>query len=841
MKRIKGAVRMKKVESPNVMTPAEFGRSLRGTAIFVLPLAAAVVTLVGSPAVAACVQSGNTVTCSGANLVGFGTGAENNLALTVQSNGSITAANPINLGDGNAVTNNGAITVVGGGIGIQGLNSNVFTNAGTVTIGANSVGIYTTGDNNTLTNTGTISSTATTLFGVWVNSGNGNTVTNSGNIILTGAGSFGIADEGFASTITNSGTIKIGAGVVGGGDAVELGNNGKLTNTGTITTATDIGSGVSMSGGGTVINNGLIGASGSDGTGVWINGGLFGGNSTIVNNGMIEGRAYSLRSWNSNGNSITNNGTLDGQISVLGTGNSLVNAGLITITDPGTVLAAGDLSVGGTFSQTAQGTLALRVDNTGLHDGLYATGQLALNGTLRPVLQPGLYGSTTTYTNVLQSGASVTGQFGSVTSPSVFLSAAASYHASSVDLTLTRYGFGNVSGETANQRSIGAALESGYSTALTGSAATFFTRLLQAGSLRVLDQLSGEGTSGTQNTAFIAGGLFGQTMDSQMAAWFAGNRGGGTDGAALGYAGEAPNGPASAFNAIKAPAMAQPQWHAWAAGFGAGQQLSGNASVGSASFSDRAAGGAMGVDHLLNPDLLLGIAAGGSSATFSVDDRATSGRLEGGHIGAYAMQRFGASYLSAQIAYSHFNNSTTRTISGVGPDETAKGAFTSDQFGGRLEIGRSFEFSHVSVTPFAALQAARLWQGGYTETSTAGVVPGVLGLNYAAHAASSVPVFLGVKFDSRADFGNGMIWTPFVNAAWVHEFEPSREITASLNNVSVPAFTIAGARAASDAARLDLGSRLALNRWWELSARVTGEFSRQGQTYAGLGSLRANW
>jgi outer membrane autotransporter protein len=120
-------------------------------------------------------------------------------------------------------------------------------------------------------------------------------------------------------------------------------------------------------------------------------------------------------------------------------------------------------------------------------------------------------------------------------------------------------------------------------------------------------------------------------------------------------------------------------------------------------------------------------------------------------------------------------------------------------------------------------------------------VPGVLGLNYAAHAASSVPVFLGAKFDSRADFGNGMIWTPFVNAAWVHEFEPSREITASLNSVSVPAFTIEGARAASDAARLDLGSRLALNRWWELSARVTGEFSRQGQTYAGLGSLRANW
>jgi outer membrane autotransporter protein len=392
-----------------------------------------------------------------------------------------------------------------------------------------------------------------------------------------------------------------------------------------------------------------------------------------------------------------------------------------------------------------------------------------------------------------------------------------------------------------NQRSIGNALEAGYSTALTGAAATFYTRLLQAGSLRVLDQLSGEGTSGTQNTAFNTGALFGQTMDSQMDAWRAGNRGGVTGGSAIGYAAERPNGPASAFAMLKAPAMVQPQWNAWAAGFGAGQSLAGNASVGSASFNDRAAGGSMGVDHLLSPDLLLGIAAGGSSATFTVNDRATSGRLEGGHVGAFAMQRFGLSYLSAQIAYSHFNNTTTRTIAGIGPDETAKGAFASDQFSGRLEIGRAFDYGPVSVTPFAAVQAARLWQSAYTETSAAGIAPGVLDLSYAAQTVSSLPVFLGVKFDGRADFGNGMIWTPFVHAAWVHEFEPSRTITASLTTLPVPAFTIAGASAASDAARLDLGSRLALNRWWEISGRVTGEFSNLGQSYSGIGSIKASW
>jgi outer membrane autotransporter protein len=795
---------------------------------------AAAVALPAKPAAAACVQAGNVVTCSGATNTGFGTGAENNLAVTVQPGGSVTATNPINLGDGNTVINNGTLNV-NGGIGIQGVNNNTFTNAGTITPGANAAGMYAAGDNNVLTNTGNISSAAPSTYGLWLDGGTGNTVSNTGTIILSGPGSFGIEDSGFGTTITNSGTIRVAGGNFGG-DGVEVGFSSKLTNNGTIVTDADYGSGVNLVGSATVINNGLIGATGITAAGLYING----ANNSVVNNGTIEGVAYSLASFAATANSITNNGTLDGQILLLGTGNGLTNAGLITITHTGTAPAAGDFFIGGTFTQTAKGTLALRVDKTGLHDGLSATGQVTLNGTLRAVLQPGLYQSSTTYTNVVQSNTGVSGRFTNVTTSLAFFNAVATYNAMSVDLTLNRYGFGAAPGETANQRAVGNALEAGYSTSLSGAAAAFYTNLLQVGSVRVLDALSGEGASGTQNTAFTAGTLFGQTMDSQMTAWLAGSRGV-AGGGALGYAEERPGAVTSAFNAMKAPPLAQPLWNAWVAGFGASQSLSGDAVIGSAGFSDRVAGGAIGVDHLVNPDLLVGIAAGGSAATFSVDDRATSGHVDGGHIGAYAMQRFGASYLSAQLAYSHFDNTTTRLISGVGPSETAKGAFGSDQLGGRLEIGHGFAFNAITVTPFAAVQAARLWQAGYTETSTAGALPGLLALNYAAKGVSSLPTFLGTKFDARFDVGNGMVWMPFVHAAWVHEFDPARNVTASLTSLSLPSFTVEGARVAADAGRVELGLRLALNRWWELSARATGEFSRTGQTYTGMGSLRVSW
>ena len=839
MKTRNGAARMKTANLPAFAAKLRSERSLTLAAPFVLSMAA--VAIPAGQAVAACVPSGSSVTCSGATNTGFGTGVENNLSLSVQPDASITvgaAQIALNLGSGNTAINNGAIAVGNGSMGMQGVNNNTFTNIGTITVGSGSAAMFVLGNNNVLSNTGTMSSTALNGVGFDV-LGTGNTVSNSGTITLTGTASYGISANGVGNTIQNSGVITVGSSTGTNGTGVVLLTSSHLTNTGTITSAGGGGVAIAFWGdGNTMTNSGAIGATGSFGTAVH----LQGANNAIVNNGTIKSgpNGFSLFSFGNTGNSITNYGTLDGAMSVSGFGNSLTNAGLITITDPGTALAPGNIGFSGTFTQTAQGTLALRVNNAGLHDGLSADAAI-LNGTLRPVLQPGFYQSSTTYTNIVQSTTPIAGQFASVSSPSAFFNAVATYNANSVDLTLTRYGFGSAPGETANQRSVGNALEAGYSTALTGASATFYTQLLQAGSVRVLDQLSGEGTSGTQNTAFTAGRLFGETMDGQMESWRVGNRGNVVNDAALGYAAERPAGPASAFNALKAPAMVQPQWHAWAAGFGAGQSLSGNPTIGSASFDDRVAGGAVGVDHLLNPDLLIGIAAGGSGATFSVDDRSTSGRLEGGHVGAYAMQRFGASYLSAQLAYSHFNNTTTRAISGVGPDEIAKGGFSSDQVGGRLEIGRSFDFNSVWVTPFAAVQAARLWQQGYSETSITGVGPGVLGLSYAGHTVSSLPIFLGAKFDGWTDFGNGMVLRPFVHAAWVHEFEPTRDITASLITVAVPAFTIEGARAASDAGRVDIGSRLVLNRWSELSARVTGEFSSLGQTYAGMGSLRVNW
>src|SRR3954466_3365455 len=158
MKQIDRAAWTKRALTTEIPALPRIQRSFAAASPMAVSLIIAVAAmLAGSPAVAACLQSGSTVTCSGASLVGFGTGVENNLAVTVQPDGSIRAATPVNLGSGNTVTNNGAVVVVGGGIGIQGTGNNAFTNAGTMALGSNSFGVYAAGNNNIIANSGAIS------------------------------------------------------------------------------------------------------------------------------------------------------------------------------------------------------------------------------------------------------------------------------------------------------------------------------------------------------------------------------------------------------------------------------------------------------------------------------------------------------------------------------------------------------------------------------------------------------------------------------------------------------------------------------------------------------------
>ncbi|MBV8837691.1 MAG: hypothetical protein JO000_14220, partial [Alphaproteobacteria bacterium] len=327
------------------------------------------------------VPNGATVTCTGTDTTGVGNGSQNNVTVNVQPGAAITVGNfgtAISLHDGNSVTNAGTVT---GSVGIVTNLNNTVVNSGVITVtGGDTSAIY--------LSTGSVINTSTGVI----------TVTNP----HTGFPSFGIIGNGAPGSgalIVNNGQIFVSDGTPGSLGDFNVGilgyTNANVTNNGSIT-AGIAGVGISVSGvNGAYINNGTI-TGGAAAFGVLI-GYNFGVQSvmanTITNNGTIQVGAggYSLYEVTGNSirsNTIVNNGRLDGRITLAN--DALTNAGLITVTDPGTALGQNFVLSASSFTQTAAGTLALRVNGAGASDSLKAQ-SAQLGGTLAAVLQPGLY------------------------------------------------------------------------------------------------------------------------------------------------------------------------------------------------------------------------------------------------------------------------------------------------------------------------------------------------------------------------------------------------------------------------------------------------------------------
>jgi outer membrane autotransporter protein len=405
-----------------------------------------------------------------------------------------------------------------------------------------------------------------------------------------------------------------------------------------------------------------------------------------------------------------------------------------------------------------------------------------------------------------------------------------------------------IAGLTRNQSAVAAALDNAFNTSGVTFASLF--GLSRAQLPAAMDMLSGEGVSGTQETAFGAAGMFNAIMMDQGTFWrnrdtvdvngvtFAGER--------LAYAAEKKSKTSEhpAFKAMptREPTMFEQRWRAWLTGFDGAAKLNGEAGIGSAALSHNTGGLASGLDYQFAPDLLDGFAIGGSSSNFSVRDRITSGNLEGAHFGGYAVKTWREVYAAAALSFSTFRNSETRSIVGIGPTETASGSFGSNLLSGRVEVGSKQALRWFTVTPFAAVQVSQLWQNGFNETNPlpTGAI-NQLGLSYGSRSVTSLPTFLGAQFDNRFAFRNGMVLSPYSRLSWVHEFKPDRTIDASFIALPAAAFTVDGPRAASDAARIDAGAKLAVaqNAW--VFASFDGEFSSRSQSYAGKAGAKVNW
>jgi uncharacterized protein with beta-barrel porin domain len=790
------------------------------------------------------------------------------------------------MGDRPIVNNAGTINVgaFGAAIDVSGHDA-LITSSGVINVGDGSAGISAQGDRALITHFGTINAAtgATGNAGVAYNGSSG-TVTNNGRILL-GDNSVGIVVLGDSNTITNSGTITVGA-VSGPGFAVGIdvssgaGSN-SIINSGTINVGANA-TGILVSGTGTVFNSGTINAATGFaaiefcgcggmltlGPGSIINGLVMGAGNGTFQLGGTGKDTFDLNSigiqylgfttfnkvdssnWTVTGTGAQDWNVLGGTLSVNGVINSLVtvNAGG-TLGGTGTIdnvfvnggtLAPGNsigtINVAGSLTFTAASSYMVEISGAS-NDLTKVTGIATLGGATVVVVPIGTVAKQYT---ILTATGGVPDMFNPVVSGvSSNLNPTLSYDTNNVYLNFAlNYG----GGLNINQQNVANVLTNFFNT--TGGIPVGFASLSPAG----LTQVSGELATGSQQATFDAMNLFLSLISDPFVAGRNGGFGGNVgaipfaEESALGYAAKKPRAARDAFAKFPTKAdvarndLFDQRWSVWGAAFGGGSNTSGNATLGSNDATARAFGFAVGADYRLSRDTLAGFALAGGGTNFSVSGFG-SGRSDLFQAGAFIRHNIGNAYVTAAAAYGWQDVTTERTVTVAG-FERLRAQFNANAFSGRIEGGYRYVTPWMGITPYAAGQFTTYSLPAYAEQVLAGA--GTFALNYAAKDVTASRTELGVRTDKSFAVPNGIL-TLRGRAAWAHDFNTDRNVTALFQTLPGAAFVVNGAAQAHDSALVTAAAEMKWLNGWSAAAIFEGQFSNVTNSYAGKGVVRYAW
>ena len=399
-----------------------------------------------------------------------------------------------------------------------------------------------------------------------------------------------------------------------------------------------------------------------------------------------------------------------------------------------------------------------------------------------------------------------------------------------LDLNFSTPATGTING---NQNNVANALIHSFNT--TGGIPLVFSAV----NARGLTQLSGESGASSAQSSFDAANQFTNLMLDP----FNDSRNGS---GASAFAGEAPgyaagNRDAKATDAFAALDRRSPsfenRWNVWASGYGGNSTVSGNAAAGTHATTSRIYGTAVGADYRVSPNTLVGFALGGAGVNFGVDGGLGGGRADLFQAGLFGRHSFGPAYLSAALAYGWQDVTTDRTVTVAGTD-LLRANFKANTFAARGEAGYRFAFALMDLTPYAALQATSFMLPSYGETATGG--SNQFALSYASQTTTNVRTELGARADRSYLVQDGVV-TLRGRAAWAHDSNTSRPVTATFQSLPGATFTVNGARPAANSALVTAGAEMKWRHGFSLAGSFEGEFSDSTRTYAGKGTVKYAW
>ena len=99
---------------------------------------------------------------------------------------------------------------------------------------------------------------------------------------------------------------------------------------------------------------------------------------------------------------------------------------------------------------------------------------------------------------------------------------------------------------------------------------------------------------------------------------------------------------------------------------------------------------------------------------------------------------------------------------------------------------------------------------------------------------------LGLRGDTSFAAADAIV-TLRGRAAWAHNFNTDRSISALFQTLPASGFTVFGASPASNSALISAGAEAKWLNGFSVAATFEGEFSNRTESYAGKGTLRYQW
>lgn len=597
-------------------------------------------------------------------------------------------------------------------------------------------------------------------------------------------------------------------------------------------------------------------------------GALFDGPINVLNNSGslstadgVTGLALQGRSGDMTAN---NSGTLFGNIQLAAGGTNVVNnlsggtilAGPLLDLGGGTLNNAGVLQSGssttgattinGSLMQSSTGSMIVRLDQAArTADSFNVTGSVVLNGLLRPAVINGSHVAPGSFT--LNNFMTASGGL-NISGLSIAQSAIMNYSLSNAggSLSFTSTADFSPNGLSTDGKKIAALIGNAQGTSLPHFG-LLTASLVNIPSVAALNQaywnVSGASTSSISNvgsqmtTSFMTLMLnpFGGAPASNPAAMgFARDFGAAeqklSSQAATAYAAVTPKG------SLAMPTFDQ-RWSIWSQAYGGSNKTTSDTSVAGADLNARTYGLATGFDYRVSPDTMVGLALAGGGSSFNMAN-GTSGRSDAFQAGVYGSKRLGEAYISAALAYTAHDVSTSRTLSLVNATYTA--GFKAQSFGGRVETGYRVATPLVGITPYAAFQVQSFITPSYSEAAVTGS-PQALALGYDRRASTATRAEFGAMFDKLFALKNGNALAIRTRAAWAHDHSDNPNVNALFQTVPGGNFSVSGTAPVPNLALLSAGAELRLPNRVTLGAKFDGEFAGRSQTYTGTGMVRYEW